>query len=570
MGEAERFLAAVTATCPDDQWGYLWTLDGSGDEKKTYWFQPGGVDEIAGLATNLGPETNVYFGVGTSNKRGTGSQRIKMDRASGIYGLWADVDIRDPNRHKKLNLPPDRESAMEVLNLGGLQPTVVVDSGHGLHAWWLFAEFWSFESPDDVTAAATLAQRWHATLRVRAADRGWILDSVFDLSRVLRVPGTVNHKGENGEWDPTGVPVTILDLDESRCFSPGDFDDYLVDEAEVRRLNLPSTRTYLVDKELTFDENARPPVDKVDALRMWDERFAGAMDRNRPDFADQSPSSFDLSLATIAATAHWEDQEILDLLLYCRRQHGEDLKLKNTQYYRRTIAKAHEVAERDVATEEISESVEIMQEAKADEDDETISDARRKVFDTVSALIGLEVTGAHRYTSDPPEFAVVIGGHMVHLGEVKHLEGQANFRSKVLASDVGQAIPRLKTPEWDQIVQAIRHACVDQDVGRESTEIGSMGVWLGEYLLDRTPMEDAHEAALSQYPYLDEAGRVCLFPKPFMRWVFTSRGERIDNRTMGRVLRQMGASTDQVALNGSGRTTRQVWVLPPGYAAMGS
>lgn len=558
MTEATNFLSAVTAACPDDQWGYLWTLDGTGEEKKTYWFRPDALDEVAELAENLAPKTNVYFGVGTSSSKGSSFRRLKMDQASGIYALWADIDIRDANTHKKLNLPPDRDSAIELVNLGGLEPTVIVDSGHGLHAWWVLGDFWRFTGPGDITAAALLTQRWHATLRVRAAERGWVLDSVFDLSRVLRVPGTLNHKS-----DPA-VPVSLIECEPGRTYSPSDFEEVLVDESEMRKLNLPVTRTYVVDN-LIMDPTAEPPKDKVDAMRLIEGRFGAAMDRKREDLSDQSPSSYDLSLATFAAQSQWEDQEILDLLISCRRLHNENLKMDNAQYYRRTIAKAHEVINHDKAQEVIEETVAVMVEATATEDDETIADTRRDVFDQVSNLISLEVTGAHRYTSDPPEFAVVVGGHMVHLGQIGQLEGQAKFRSKVLASDVGTAIPRLKTPQWDQVHQALRKACVDHDVGSEATEVGSMTVWLSEYLIDRMPMDDAKEAVESQYPYFDDAGRVCIFPKPFMRWIFTTRGERVDNRHVGRVLRQMGASTVSVGVGGAKRTTRQAWVLPPGH-----
>lgn len=558
MTESSDFLTAITASAPEDQWGYLWTLDGSG-ARHTEWFPLGDLDGVAEWAATHAEDRDVYFGAGTSNTKRRANQRVGSADAAGIYGLWMDVDIRDADAHKKLNLPPTEADAIELVNLGGLTPTVTVHSGHGLHAWWVFGDFWAFDDEHQRLAAATLAQRWHATLRVRAAERGWIIDSTYDLSRVLRIPGTLNHKSEPPK------PVRLIDCEPGRTYEPGDFEEYLVGEAEMRSMSLPVTRTYVTD-EVKVNPEAEPPWEKVEALRVNEPRFAAALDRNRPEFADQSPSSYDLAVATYAAIAEWTDQEIVDLLVATRRRQGENLKLDNQQYYRRTVARAHEGLHREKASQEIAEHVAEMVESAPMADDEEKTDARRKLFDMVSSLLSLEVTNMVRYTSDPPEFAVIIGGHQVHLGVVDFLEGQAKFRSRVLASDVATSIPRLKTDQWDQIVQALRHACVDLDIGSEATDVGAMGVWVTEYLLDRNPVSDPVEAAQSQYPFFDETGRICIFPKPFMRWIFTSRGERVEARKVGRVLRQMGATTQDVSLGAHSKTTRQVWVLPKSLA----
>lgn len=54
----------------------------------------------------------------------------------------------------------------------------------------------------------------------------------------------------------------------------------------------------------------------------------------------KSPSEFDLSLANCLVSLGEPDQVIVDALVYRRRTHGHDLKLKNYQYYSRTIEKA--------------------------------------------------------------------------------------------------------------------------------------------------------------------------------------------------------------------------------------
>ncbi len=72
-------------------------------------------------------------------------------------------------------------------------------------------------------------------------------------------------------------------------------------------------------------------------------KFALTYDRKRTDLADQSPSAYDLSLASFAVQAGWTDQDIVNLLIQSRRTHGDDLKLRR-DYYERTLAKARESA----------------------------------------------------------------------------------------------------------------------------------------------------------------------------------------------------------------------------------
>ena len=57
--------------------------------------------------------------------------------ASVIPGFWLDIDIKGPNHYSE-NLPPDVDSAMEMLDRIGLEPTLVVKTGGGLHVYWLF------------------------------------------------------------------------------------------------------------------------------------------------------------------------------------------------------------------------------------------------------------------------------------------------------------------------------------------------------------------------------------------------------------------------------------------------
>src|SRR5205823_5481483 len=135
----------------------------------------------------------------------------------GIPGIWVDIDIAGP-AHKAANLPPTRDAALSLLNAFPYPPSLVVDTGHGLQAYWLFPEPWVFAGAPERTAVAILLRRVQRWFQIEARSHGWQIDSTHDLARVLRVPGTFNRKTANP------AAVQILHLDESRRYAPDDFD----------------------------------------------------------------------------------------------------------------------------------------------------------------------------------------------------------------------------------------------------------------------------------------------------------------------------------------------------------
>jgi P4 family phage/plasmid primase-like protien len=83
-----------------------------------------------------------------------------------------------------------------VSTVYGTQPGPVIASGHGLQPIWR-------TDLDPKTDVALL--RMHGRLvRSIAAEHGVKLDSVFDLARVLRMPGTTNHK-----YPDAPVPTSV-------------------------------------------------------------------------------------------------------------------------------------------------------------------------------------------------------------------------------------------------------------------------------------------------------------------------------------------------------------------------
>lgn len=171
---------------------YLWTNPG----KHTHVFTTEQLPEMAETASRLTKSNyNVYFGVGTTKKQLKEYERPKNEEIASISALWVDIDVLG-KAHKASNLPPDVMSARDLLP-AALDPSIVVHSGYGLHAYYLLREELILDTEMERKEATELIRRLQNTIRQSAAARGWHLDAVFDLTRVLRVPGTLNFKIPN-------------------------------------------------------------------------------------------------------------------------------------------------------------------------------------------------------------------------------------------------------------------------------------------------------------------------------------------------------------------------------------
>lgn len=115
-------------------------------------------------------------------------------------------------------------------------PSVIVDSGGGLHAYWLLREPWLLDS-DDARQAAEIVQRlW--VQQVIGAD-----PSVHDLVRILRVPGTRNFK-----YDPAPL-VQFIRYDLDRTYALPALTAHLpvIHEAEPKFKNDPPRKHSSID-----------------------------------------------------------------------------------------------------------------------------------------------------------------------------------------------------------------------------------------------------------------------------------------------------------------------------------
>lgn len=169
------------------------TAFGGGRPKVSKWYdtEPSSLDRAARTIERYANTYDLYVSVATHREPGQGSSRGGYKTVTSIPGFWADIDIGTAG-HKPAALP-NPETVEEALSIieGLPEPTAVVHSGGGLQVWWKFDEPWVFDDPKDAQIAS---EDWQRLLVQRGASRGYHVDAVGDLPRILRLPGTANHK----------------------------------------------------------------------------------------------------------------------------------------------------------------------------------------------------------------------------------------------------------------------------------------------------------------------------------------------------------------------------------------
>lgn len=119
----------------------------------------------------------------------------EVDIARGLT-LYADLDVLVPGlKDKGLASLAECELAVKELSaVLGVDPAVVIYSGHGLQPIWRVAD--AQPITDGAVAWKTISNRWSALVRekVRQINAQAAVDSVFNIDRVLRCPGSINWK----------------------------------------------------------------------------------------------------------------------------------------------------------------------------------------------------------------------------------------------------------------------------------------------------------------------------------------------------------------------------------------
>lgn len=196
---------------------------------KVFWYNRNEVDKLVEDVGFFGVNYDVHFNVALQNyelareeweRRNPGKDfkgRGYQNSVSALSCLYIDIDIKGSN-HTEENLPESVQEAIELAYSCKFAPSIIVSSGGGLHAYWLFKEQWRLDTNEERQKAKKVSKTFQNHIREIGRQKGWNIDLTADLIRMLRFPGTVNHKNEP-------IPVEIIEIHENRRYAIKEFID---------------------------------------------------------------------------------------------------------------------------------------------------------------------------------------------------------------------------------------------------------------------------------------------------------------------------------------------------------
>ncbi len=207
--DAPIYAATFDDGKPEIVWGTVGTIaDKIGDRRESNnWYLP------VGLPVEQLP--NGKRG-GAGNVHSLSAVVIDIDTSEGVHGKPNDRGI---DKYGNPIFNPDTEplqrctkvEAIELLDQLLIDPTYIVDSGGGIHAWYVL------DKPVDPESINL--DRWANTVWRLGTTHEIAVDHVVsgDKARVMRWPGTTNHKGDEPQpvtvVQSSGQTVTVDDIE---------------------------------------------------------------------------------------------------------------------------------------------------------------------------------------------------------------------------------------------------------------------------------------------------------------------------------------------------------------------
>ena len=238
---AAQFLGELYRDVDGDDWLQLVHVGPNGG-LITEWFSPDQTVAMAQRATTL-PGSGVWVSVATRRERlGDGKRGSESDCAH-VVAFVADLDVAGPGHAEvagRLPLIATVADARALLAGFALPPTVIVNTGGGLQAWWVLNE------PATIADARPVTGRWGATWPEIGRLRDLHIDNVGDVARMMRLPGTLNRKRDR----PAPAEVTVVHADWSRRYGLDDIDQATIEPEHRERPRSTERRATPVDSPI--------------------------------------------------------------------------------------------------------------------------------------------------------------------------------------------------------------------------------------------------------------------------------------------------------------------------------
>jgi hypothetical protein len=252
---------------------------------------------------------NVYVGI-ASRSRSAGSKKDLQE----TQALWVDCDFEEAEAAK-------RDAFVENLERFSPRPSMIVDSGYGLHVYWRLSEPYDLQTPESIERSEHILKGLTAALD---GDR-----SATDASRVLRVPGTTNYPNTKKQQKGRVVRPTAILEESDRAYTLDEFSAY---ESQGKAATVQQAQAPYAQRP--WDGSLPASVQQVLARSA---HIRGRFHGDTTGLNDTSESAVDQSIASLLARNSIEGTAIEEALRYRRKQAGLDPK--HDGYYVRTVGK---------------------------------------------------------------------------------------------------------------------------------------------------------------------------------------------------------------------------------------
>lgn len=558
MNQSRVFLEALFCGKPDELFLLIWTLP----EKASKWFRD--IDDAVRCAESLAA-CDAYAGVGLASRDYGSTRRCEASEIAGLVGVWADIDLRS-DAHAKAALPGTVEQALAILPPEFL-PTFIVLTGNGVHVWWLFKEPYVFENDEDRKRAASLTHRWSTLIRDNARLRGWAIDRLGDLARVLRIPGTQNCK------DPANPkPVTIHSRSDHR-YNPSELLEYLDD------MNVPDQygennagrewAQHFQNKPIAINLAARIPDDLLSRWLEKDTRFKSTWFRQRSDLSDQSQSGYDLALANFGLSSGLAEQQIVDLIIHHRAMHKQKPRTRLDYFYRTLSTAANRGKQDPVGAATASSAPESQTADPRPETSEPppamppspISDREKvELCDRISEELGVEILRMVKLDGKEPVYRMELAEGKIHFDNVGKLISQTAVQAAI-AARTGILIHPFKAASWRRLVQWMLDACVVEEASEELECEGAARLSIAQYLSE-TPFISSIEgqSPLDLRKPMEREDRITVCASDLQMFINKTTQQNLPVRAVAAMLSAIGAKT--IRVRGKKIREQSRWELP--------
>lgn len=558
---------------------------------------------------------NYYCQIGVAEKdKISKNRRSKESEINKVVAFYVDIDYTDGIAHKKNKLPPDKTSALDLVDSSFIKPSLIVHSGNGLHAYWILEkpikispETYSLEHIKNINIGI------HSLFAAESLKRKWSIDSIFDLTRILRVPGTINRKtGQNGQIleklcsieEDNGIKYSLEHIEDeiksrggnkNTVFTPIVVARQKVLQGYSQNGELPEIKSKTVSgcKEfnlngsiVVIDPDATVTTEDLDDLMAINTEIIQIIKGiwNKSKFP--STSECDYELIKTALECGWSYQKITNLLVFYRTKNRLNMaKVMRPSY----IVTSVNNAITSLQTKETLNKAKSFQNEMSHPSAsiESIPDDRKEENRiNISKIIGIEVLKLVKHTGDEPSYTLVTALGEVKFQRIDDITSKTRFKNRVAAT-INKIVEFPK--DWNACANMLL-SIIENDVDDDSARAKEiMRSYLNDYFIEAlvrsldiektsngspsvkfeaialgTLSSDVSKAISDRKPYFKNKNYTTMmfYVDDFYGWIKDYRRGEFSLADIRRILRyisECGETTDDTSF-----VTRHIWYFIQG------